>query len=118
MWTEVLTEASPQISPTDSNDDRTLDFGQTRIGHGIAYMLNSDTMDKVGLEKDWVEADGRRFIVESVPYAPIKPLLEKLQASASDSKAAETAGRKVHARHACIQRVSIERKIDPWAPTW
>jgi hypothetical protein len=95
MWTEVLTEVAPQISPA-SGGDRTLDFGQTRIGHGVIYLLNSDSMDKVGLQKDWVEIDGRRFIVESVLYATIKPLLAKLQASTSNSKTAETANHKAY----------------------
>src|SRR5437667_2107550 len=93
MWTEILSEPVPQVGPIDSAGDRVLDFGQTRIGHGVAYLLNGQMMDKVGLEKEWVETDGRHFIVESLWYAKVKPLLDKLQASSGQSKGTETAQR-------------------------
>jgi len=97
MWTEVLGEAVSQTSQIDSTGDRMLDFGMTRIGHGVAYLLNGQMMDQVDLEKSWVETDDRHFIVESVSYAAVKPLLDKLQASVGQSKWTETAQGKAHA---------------------
>jgi len=109
MWTEVLGEPVPQVSQVDWSGDRVLDFGQTRIGHGVAYLLNGQMMDQVGLEKDWVEADGRHFIVESVSYAAVKPLLDKLQASAGEGKGTETAQRKAHASRNELARAFARR---------
>ena len=80
VWTEFLTLGSPRVTPSDLVSDQTLDFGLTRIGHGVTYLLNDQSSDKIFLTKEWVEVDGRRFLVEKVPYLAIKPLLEKLQA--------------------------------------
>jgi hypothetical protein len=43
-------------------------------------------VDTVGFEKAWIEIDRRRFLVESVPYPSVKPMLDKLQACASQPR--------------------------------
>src|SRR5207249_2708646 len=42
-------------------------------------------------EKTWQNIDSRHFLVESVSYSKIKPLLDKLQASAAPAGKSETA---------------------------
>src|SRR5690349_1335438 len=83
MWSEFLSTDSPQVNAVDASGDQTLDFEQMRLGPGVAYLINNETTDTVGLDKAWVEIDSKRFLVESTSYVAIKVLLDKLQASVS-----------------------------------
>jgi hypothetical protein len=98
MYSEFHSPPVPVKTATTIGEyvvDETLDFGQTRIGHGVAYVLNEE-MESVPVSKTWTKMEGRDFLVESVPYATIKPLLERAgvngQASRADRKSVE--GRK------------------------
>src|SRR5262249_26377767 len=100
--------------------DQALDFGLLRMGHGVAYMLNSETTDIVGLQKTWLDIDGQQYLVESVPYVAAAPLLEKLQASAGRAGKTEFAGRSFSSRKqltAALSRLSpagkSTAKIEP-----
>ncbi len=81
IWTEFLGAPQPAVSAVDASGDQALDFGQTRMGHGVAYLLNASELEPVPLQKTWAVIDGRQFLVESVPYRTLEPLLAKLQAS-------------------------------------
>src|SRR5882672_3125362 len=91
IWTEFLVAPNPAVSFGASASDQTLDFGQTRMGRGVAYFQNATELQSVPLEKTWQDIDSRHFLVESVSYSKIKPLLDKLQASAAPAKKSETA---------------------------
>src|SRR5207245_2712606 len=71
--------------------DQTLDFGNTRVGRGVAYVQNARDLQPVDVQKAWANIQGRYFLVESVRYTTLKPLLDKLQASASPTKKTEMA---------------------------
>src|SRR5439155_3535699 len=68
-WTEFFTAPQPTASAVDAAGDQALDFGQTRMGHGVAYLLNDSELEPVPLQKTWANVDGRQFLVESI-YLP------------------------------------------------
>src|SRR6266496_466942 len=74
----------------DGTPDETLDFPQMQIGRGVAYVLN-DTLEPAIISKTWTRIEGRDFLIESVPYTAIKPLLEQLHANAGSVKTNHTA---------------------------
>ncbi|MCL5098604.1 MAG: hypothetical protein M1608_13960, partial [Candidatus Omnitrophica bacterium] len=55
-----------------------LDFGSMQTPSGKAYV--ADTVDGLSrpVSQRWIEADDRTFLVESVPFQQLKPLLESL----------------------------------------
>jgi F5/8 type C domain-containing protein len=98
MYSEFHSPPVPVKTTETTGDnlvDETLDFGQMQIGRGAAYVLNEE-MESVPVVKTWTKVEGRDFLIESVPYASIKPLLERSgvsgQASRADRKAVD--GRK------------------------
>jgi len=90
IWTEFHSPPQPAITTSDRTADQTLDFGHTRMGRGVAYLLNATNLEPVALQKTWANIDNKYFLVESVPYTTLKPLLDKLQASAGTSRQSET----------------------------
>ncbi len=80
MWTEFFSAPHPAVSEVDASGDQALAFGQTQMGRGVAYLLSDSELQPVPLQKTWAVIDERKFLVESVPYGTLKPLLAKLQA--------------------------------------
>ncbi len=84
MYTEFHNHPTPQLRthpPANGSEDETVSFGQMQVVRGASYVLN-DVLEAVGVEKTWARIDGRQFLIESVNYNAVQPLLEKVQASA------------------------------------
>jgi hypothetical protein len=64
--------------------DATLGFGGMEIGSGRAFVAHGDERqgDSIRVAKSWIQADGRRFLVEGVEWSDISPLLQGLQQAA------------------------------------
>ena len=81
MYTEFFDPPEPEISPVEKDGllaDEALDFGEMRIGEGVAYVLN-EAAEPVSTFKTWARLDGdRQFLIESVPYLSIEPLLQRV----------------------------------------
>jgi hypothetical protein len=81
MYTEFFNPPEPVIKPIEKDDlldDEDLEFGEMRIGEGIAYVLN-EAAEPVSTFKTWARLDGeRQFLIESVPYLSIEPLLQRV----------------------------------------
>lgn len=67
--------------------DTTLDFGSMSIGAGRAFSDEDSPLDSaaasavqpsVGVGKEWKVLDGRQFLIETVQYEDLAPILEKL----------------------------------------
>jgi hypothetical protein len=58
--------------------DEALDFGALQLATGRAYAVDSAASGSVTVGKQWIEAEGRRFVVESCDWADLDPLLEAL----------------------------------------
>ncbi len=96
MYTEFNSPAAPQIATQllpDETESSTLDFGPMRIGRGQAYFLN-DTLEAADVSATWANMDGRAFLVESVPYQKVKPMLDKLALANGQAANRPTEGRK------------------------
>src|SRR5882724_750331 len=92
IWTEFLVESSaPVITTSGASPDQTLDFGVTRFARGSAYVQDSQELHPVPVEKTWLEIDNKHFLVESISYLKLKPLLDTLQASITSTNKSETA---------------------------
>ncbi len=98
MYSEFHNPPTPtKRTVLDENDliDERLDFGLMEIGKGAAYVLNQQ-LESVPVSKTWTRLENRDFLVESVPYAAIRPLLVKADltghAAKTDRKAVQ--GRK------------------------
>jgi len=93
MWSEFFNPPSPQASTQPLTDnitqDETLDFGRMRIGRGAAYVLNGQSLQSVEVAKSWQQVEGRQFLIESVSYQEIEPLVVSLQANAGNLKKSE-----------------------------
>ncbi len=101
IWTEFLVPPEPLVT-SDGAADETVEFGQTRLDRGFAYLLNASGLQPVPLQKTWTNILGRYFLIESVPYLPLKPLLDRLQASAAVPPKAELAKRSFPSRKALV----------------
>jgi hypothetical protein len=81
MYTEFFDPPEPEISPVEKDGllaDEALDFREMRIGEGVAYVLN-EAAEPVSTFKTWARLDGdRQFLIESVPYLSIEPLLQRV----------------------------------------
>ncbi len=93
IWTEFLNPPQPAVTASATTADQTLDFGQTRMARGFAYLLNSGGLQRVPLHKTWTNILNRYFLIESIPYPTLKPLLDTLQASAAPAPKTQTAKR-------------------------
>src|SRR5713226_7601513 len=102
IWTEFLSPPVPQQQPRvlyQENDPQTrqamvepdlvdseLDFTSMTIGPGAAFTLGDDASDPLNRDetvpvcKEWAVIDNRTFLIESVPYPSLKPMLDTLPA--------------------------------------
>lgn len=89
LMTEFFQPPQPQLKEsrlgTRSGQplaDATIDFGASSIGAGRAFAedARSDQADEpsVPVGKEWKLLEGRRFLIESVQYEDLAPLMEKL----------------------------------------
>lgn len=72
-------------------EDQRLEFGQMTMGSGVAYVLGQE-LDAVPVAKAWEKISGRDFLVESIPFRVIAPLLEKAGLHAGNARAKPTVG--------------------------
>lgn len=91
MAIEVLTEFVEAPKPTvklsvqkedDSgfNGDSKISFGDVQIGQSTGFKAGADGRDglKTIITKDWVQFGERRFLLETVPFLDMDPLMEGL----------------------------------------
>jgi hypothetical protein len=110
----VAIETASRATLTDSaleEPDPALDFGAMRMEQGIAYFLGRD-LEGIPVTKSWERLDGRQFLIESVAYPDLVPLLEQLQAEAGVPETATWAGRTVQGR-SDVARAMQPRKPGP-----
>jgi len=88
--------------------DETLDFGQSRIGQGSAYFLSQE-LDSVQVAKQWTTLEGRTFLIESVHYDSVLPLLEKLQAAVRKKDEGEFAKKLLPNRKELLAHVETKK---------
>lgn len=89
--TEFISPPTPVVStePTFVEggfqlQDRTLQFGTMKIGHGRAFLMGNDSQS-ASVTKEWLTLDGRQFLVEEVPVAQIAGQLQTLPSAQSAS---------------------------------
>jgi hypothetical protein len=89
---EVLTEFidSPQpgisqVAKTNALPDQDISWGAARIGRGKAFDLGEarNSQSKVSVRRQFISAQGRNLLVESVPLRKIQAKLSKLPLQAS-----------------------------------
>ncbi len=105
VWTEFLNPPIPQQTPLilyQENDpqtrqamvepdliDHALDFGSMAVGQGTAFTIGDDPRNPLSpnestpICKEWTLTDNRAFLIESVPYPNLKPMLDTLPAVAA-----------------------------------
>ncbi len=108
MYSEFFSPPTPTVHP-ESDNDQTLNFGQTQMGRGSAYLLGQN-LDEIPVAKEWVQIQDRHFLIEAVPYQQVKPLLENLQASVSREKKDAMARRAVPNRENLVALKGMKPK--------
>jgi hypothetical protein len=96
MVTEFFNTADPEQIPAASDDwfglqDTTLKFGQLTMTHGRAFAFKGtnsapqtpDARTQTPVYKSWVHAEGRTFLIESVPVLDLAEDLNALPLTAS-----------------------------------
>lgn len=92
---EVLTEffnppdpAVTTMTNSGATDDVILDFGDMKMRHGQASLLDNDTKpaDGISVTKAWTNIDNETFLIESVPYTSISNSLSTLHSSVISPK--------------------------------
>ncbi len=86
LMTEFFQPPAPALTDTTSVTpsgqmlaDAVIDFGGMQMGPGQAFAeedAENGTPARVG--KEWKKLDGRQFLIESIPYEDLAPLMEKL----------------------------------------
>ena len=91
VWTEWFNPPEPIRTPlrtAEGLESETLDFGSMQMVEGRAFVLHQE-LDSVEVQKSWQRIrdpdDGleRVFLIESVRYQAVAPMLERLQARAT-----------------------------------
>jgi hypothetical protein len=72
----VLTNSVP-VAPGVEVQDQTLQFSTMRIGHGRAFLMGNDT-EGTAVSKEWLNQNGRQFLVEEVPVQQVAGQLQSL----------------------------------------
>jgi hypothetical protein len=78
-----LRAATNGLSAVTAND-MALDFGTMKIVRGMAFSLKGKS-GPIPVAKEWHQAQGRNFLVETVDYRAIEPSLQTLTAAADTS---------------------------------
>jgi hypothetical protein len=79
---QILTEFfdSPQPSLVGNAADNNLSFGVMQIRRGRAFLAGTNSVN-VSISKQWLQLDGRQFLVEEAPMTSLLPELQLLPAS-------------------------------------
>ncbi len=105
IYQELDSDVRKNLSEPDFKDDF-LSFGTMQFGHGTAFLIDSDAIRQAGIDvgqevpvgKEWVttrdETTGlfRYFLVESIEYATVQPLLDTLPTAALSKPNAKDEG--------------------------
>ena len=61
-------------------DDQVLDFGDMKMGMGQALFVKGQAapMSAEMVAKQWIQVDGRTFLIEAIPYGAISNQLQEL----------------------------------------
>ena len=81
VLTEFFDPPQPSKRPAQRKGmliDGKLDFGAMQMGQGKAFSVGEQDTASVGVDKEWLELEGRQFLVENVHYQEIKPKLNLL----------------------------------------
>ena len=100
IWTEFLTAPTPKITRTavESETDpalrsqmvdpdvveERLDFGLMDMPSGKAYLQEGQSVEPVRVLKQWLQINGRTFLVESIDLPTLEPLLASLRSPNSN----------------------------------
>ncbi len=87
VWTEFFDPPKPvrhqRIKKRwlQAKEDQSLDFGAMTIGYGAVFGTGEERGKRRGIttEKEWVDIDGRTFLIEDVSFRWITPHLRKLR---------------------------------------
>jgi len=93
-------------NPQDGLSDPTLTFGQMRMVHGRAFSINTFG-SQTPTYKSWLNLEGRRFLVEDVPYARVASQLNRLPAVSQ----AKTANTKTASVNSVLNKISTKRLL-------
>lgn len=97
VWTEFFDPPVPRASDTPD----VIDFGSMKMVAGAAFAL-ADEASGAGrrpVAKSWQKIAGRSFVIESLDYTAVQPLLDTLP-----KPAVKTAARKVQSERAALVR--------------
>lgn len=100
LWSEFITSPEAQVIPLQNDgqwDDVTINYGSAHIAQGKAFSTQNEEL-AIRVQKRYGDIDGRRWLVEMVPYASAQPLFENANQGASlpakKGKIPQTAKRK------------------------
>jgi hypothetical protein len=99
--------------------DNTLGFGEFVMGRGLAYTMNESNVvsEGVAVAKDFVSADNRRFLVESLNYsdiaAEIAALPECAAPSSEHASNNDLKKQKTVKTYAAIRHLNVEHGVSP-----
>ncbi|HLX70602.1 MAG TPA: hypothetical protein VKV04_13330 [Verrucomicrobiae bacterium] len=83
VLTEFFDPPQPNVTtmtvPTDAGDleNDILNFGVMQMGQGRAFLIGAGS-PSVGVDKQWLELEGRQFLVEEVPIVSIASEIDSL----------------------------------------
>lgn len=100
VWSEFVGGPKPKRFASHAHsglDDEVLDFGAMKIGPGQAFGIEGKAEGHVPVQKQWVELEGRTFLVEQVPVDAVTAQLQDLPESS-------TGGGGSRGAHGSIQR--------------
>jgi len=90
VWNEILESPPPEkqatsITRSDGSVDRDeeLHFGTMLLGSGSAFLADAPgNQNSVRVARQWQEADGNVWLIESAPYSELKPLIAAMAGKA------------------------------------
>jgi hypothetical protein len=79
-------ESSLPVNPADGLSDAVLTFGTMKMVGGQAFSIGTSDQSaaptgETPTYKSWVRLNGRKFLIEQVPYSRVAPQLEQLPSS-------------------------------------
>jgi hypothetical protein len=84
VLTEFFNPPQPGVTattvPTDAGnlENDSLSFGAMQVGRGRAFLLGTNSPPQVEVNKQWLQLEGRQFLVEEVPVESIADELSQL----------------------------------------
>lgn len=88
---------------------RTLTFGGMTLGMSRAFLAGEE-QDSVAVDKTWKLIEGRRFLIESVPWAELAPRLGGLPKGAAPTAARAREGLREYVRNHPVRREVVRRE--------